>query len=45
MCFFRGEVVPHMKIAAAMGVPAGSVGPTRARCLKKAQAWPQIPTV
>jgi DNA-directed RNA polymerase specialized sigma24 family protein len=45
MLFFRDEVVPYTEIAAALGVPAGSIGPTRARCLKKAQALLEIPTV
>lgn len=44
MLFFRDEVVPYTEIAAALGVPAGSIGPTRARCLKKVQALLEIPT-
>ncbi|MDQ3702549.1 MAG: sigma-70 family RNA polymerase sigma factor [Chloroflexota bacterium] len=33
--FFRPEAPPYAEIAAAMGWPEGSIGPTRARCLQK----------
>jgi RNA polymerase sigma factor (sigma-70 family) len=35
MLFYRDEPPPYAEVAAALGVPEGSVGPTRARCLKK----------
>jgi RNA polymerase sigma factor (sigma-70 family) len=35
LLFYRPEPPPYSDIAAAMGVSAGSIGPTRARCLQK----------
>ena len=35
MLFYRPEPPPYSEIAAALGAPEGSIGPTRARCLKK----------
>ncbi len=33
--FYQPEPPPYSEIAAAMGTTAGSIGPTRARCLEK----------
>lgn len=35
MLYYQTETPPYSEIAAALGTPEGSVGPTRARCLKK----------
>jgi RNA polymerase sigma factor (sigma-70 family) len=35
MLFYRSEPLSYPEIAAALGMPEGSVGPTRARCLQK----------
>jgi len=35
MLFYQPEPPPYAEIAAAIGTPEGSIGPTRARCLKK----------
>ena len=35
LLFYAPEPPPYSEIAAAIGAPEGSVGPTRARCLKK----------
>lgn len=35
MLFYAAEVPPYSEIAAALGTSEGSIGPTRARCLKK----------
>jgi RNA polymerase sigma factor (sigma-70 family) len=35
MLFYRAEPPPYSEIAAALGTTEGSIGPTRARCLKK----------
>jgi len=35
MLFYSEEPPPYSEIAAALGTPEGSIGPTRARCLKK----------
>ncbi|HEY2962028.1 MAG TPA: sigma-70 family RNA polymerase sigma factor [Pyrinomonadaceae bacterium] len=35
MLYYRPEPAPYSEIAAAFGTPEGSIGPTRARCLKK----------
>lgn len=35
LLFYRSEPPPYSDVAAALGVPEGSIGPTRARCLKK----------
>ena len=35
MLFYRSEPQPYSEIAAALGTSEGSIGPTRARCLKK----------
>jgi RNA polymerase sigma factor (sigma-70 family) len=35
MLFYAAESPPYSEIAAALGTSEGSIGPTRARCLKK----------
>ena len=35
MLYYQTETPPYSEIAAIMGTPEGSIGPTRARCLKK----------
>src|SRR5437868_5869421 len=35
MLFYRADTPPYSEVAAALGTTEGSVGPTRARCLKK----------
>ena len=35
MLFYRAEPPSYAEIATALGVPEGSIGPTRARCLAK----------
>ncbi len=35
MLYYQTETPPYSEIAAILGVPEGSIGPTRARCLKK----------
>ena len=35
LLFYQAEPMPYDQIAAAAGVPLGSIGPTRARCLQK----------
>jgi RNA polymerase sigma factor (sigma-70 family) len=35
LLFYRSEPPPYSEIAAALGTTEGSIGPTRARCLKK----------
>jgi RNA polymerase sigma factor (sigma-70 family) len=35
MLYYQPEPPPYSEIAAALGTPEGSIGPTRARCLKK----------
>jgi RNA polymerase sigma factor (sigma-70 family) len=35
MLFYAAEAPPYSEIAAALGTTEGSIGPTRARCLKK----------
>lgn len=35
MLFYRSEPPPYAEIAASLGIPEGSIGPTRARCLGK----------
>lgn len=35
LLFYRQEPMPYDQVAAAVGVPLGSIGPTRARCLQK----------
>jgi RNA polymerase sigma factor (sigma-70 family) len=35
MLFYRSEPPSYQEIAASLGIPEGSVGPTRARCLGK----------
>ncbi|HMQ30436.1 MAG TPA: sigma-70 family RNA polymerase sigma factor [Chloroflexaceae bacterium] len=37
LLFFQPEPPPYGLIAALLGVPEGSIGPTRARCLRKLQ--------
>ena len=35
LLFYRPEPPPYSEIAANLGLPEGSIGPTRARCLQK----------
>jgi RNA polymerase sigma factor (sigma-70 family) len=35
MLFYRAAPPPYLEVAIALGVPEGSIGPTRARCLQK----------
>jgi RNA polymerase sigma factor (sigma-70 family) len=35
MLFYRSEPPPYAEVATALGLPEGSIGPTRARCLQK----------
>ena len=35
MLYYEAEPLPYSEIAAILGMPEGSIGPTRARCLKK----------
>ena len=35
MLYYETETPPYSEIAAILGMPEGSIGPTRARCLKK----------
>ena len=35
LLFYRADPPPYSEIAAAIGAPEGSIGPTRARCLQK----------
>jgi len=35
MLYYQTETPPYSEIAAILGTPEGSIGPTRARCLKK----------
>jgi RNA polymerase sigma factor (sigma-70 family) len=35
LLFYRTEPSPYAEIAASLGIPEGSIGPTRARCLGK----------
>lgn len=35
LLFYRAEPPPYAEIAASVGMPEGSIGPTRARCLQK----------
>ena len=35
MLYYQTEPPPYSEIAVALGTPEGSIGPTRARCLKK----------
>lgn len=35
MLYYQAEPPPYSEIAAILGTPEGSIGPTRARCLKK----------
>jgi RNA polymerase sigma factor (sigma-70 family) len=35
MLFYSSEPPPYSEIAAVLGLPEGSIGPTRARCLQK----------
>jgi hypothetical protein len=34
--------VPYAEISARLGIPAGSIGPTRRRCLDKLRGHPAI---
>jgi len=44
-CLFFEENTSYRQISRQLGIPAGSIGPTRARCLKKLQAVPSIATL
>ncbi len=35
LLFLQDEPLPYAEIAARLGIPEGSIGPTRARCLAK----------
>lgn len=35
LLFYQSEPMPYDQVAAIVGVPLGSIGPTRARCLQK----------
>ena len=35
MLFYRSEPASYAELAASLGIPEGSIGPTRARCLAK----------
>ena len=35
LLFYRPDPPPYAEVAAALGAPEGSIGPTRARCLRK----------
>jgi DNA-directed RNA polymerase specialized sigma24 family protein len=35
MLFYRAQPPSYAEIAAELGIPEGSIGPTRARCLGK----------
>ena len=35
LLFYQPEPLPYDQVAATVGVPLGSIGPTRARCLQK----------
>lgn len=37
LLFYRSEPPPYAEVAARLNMPAGSIGPTRARCLQKLQ--------
>ena len=37
MLYYQTETQPYSEIAAILGTPEGSIGPTRARCFKKLQ--------
>ena len=34
--------VPYAEISARLGIPAGSIGPSRSRCLEKLRRYPAI---
>jgi RNA polymerase sigma factor (sigma-70 family) len=38
LLFLQDEAPPYAEIAARLGIPEGSIGPTRARCLDKLRA-------
>ena len=35
LLFFRRDPAPYAEIAATLGIPEGSIGPQRGRCLRK----------
>ncbi len=35
LLFYRTDTAPYAEIAATLGMSEGSIGPTRARCLRK----------
>ncbi len=35
LLFYRSDPLPYAEVASALGVSEGSIGPTRARCLRK----------
>jgi hypothetical protein len=37
-----GRGVPYAQISARLGIPAGSIGPSRGRCLEKLRRDPAI---
>jgi DNA-directed RNA polymerase specialized sigma24 family protein len=34
--------VPYHEISARLGIPVGSIGPTRRRCLEKLRRYPAV---
>jgi RNA polymerase sigma factor (sigma-70 family) len=43
LLFYRAAPPPYLEVAAALGVPEGSIGPTRARCLQKLRRLLEAP--
>jgi RNA polymerase sigma factor (sigma-70 family) len=35
LLFYQRDPLPYAEVAAMLGIPEGSIGPTRARCLQK----------
>ena len=35
LLFYRSDTAPYAEVAALLGINEGSIGPTRARCLRK----------
>lgn len=43
LLFLQDEALPYSEIAARLGIPEGSIGPTRARCLAKLRKLMETP--
>lgn len=43
LLFLQDEPLPYSEIAARLGIPEGSIGPTRARCLAKLRKLMEAP--